>query len=712
MKPQDVTENNGAKDPNQDDRLAGLSDSVDKFGGSPNGIPLGSQSIDASTQDIPSNVSRQDLSGSNTDSATTAGETTEQVGTPFQPENHTESSIIEDDIHTENSDPDNTANEPNVPGLAPAAGVNTANPEPTSADTISAVIVSGAAASGFAAGLSAPRRPWKMIAVIIAAVLILVGGGVFGYYLPNRPSSVWSTGMSRSGKALAAMVEKAAEPKTVERYQQSKMQLEASLTWGGSTGKLVWNGASDDKNSKGKLVLSSSGGSGDFASADYEGTLEYLLKYTDTKQLPDLYFKASDLKNISLEDYNPQLAAYVNKWIFVGADSLKDFYPYFEAGEVDKNKRINSQDVADAAKILSETIRDYVLTSDGEKAVIVQKSFVGNETVDGVKAYHFKAGINRENAKKYCEVFVQKMSATSLYTKLADSEAQTEENKKAGIKSCQDGVDATFKDEYVYDVWIDGKYKLINKIRIPAEQGSDQSYTEIGQHYKGGDVISLFTRYHAGGDYPYDAEWTLESNAATGMTTSKASGKSPKADENDVSFEVTFTSEPTRETVDGIVPKDAVPIQTILGMSNNPTTATPDLPTTSSPIANRSKDAERQTDIHAIQANVEAFYAQKGFYPTLADLQDSSFVAQHMKGLNASALLDPDQSTGGLQETSGQNPPRYGYVASGSGGGSNMCNNMTKTFIVAGSVTDNACSAFVVSATLSDGTKYTKDSSF
>lgn len=563
---------------------------------------------------------------------------------------------------------------------------------------------------------SAARRPWKMVAITTGAMLLLAGVGVFGFYLPNTPSRVWSSGMSRSGKALATIVEKAAEQETIERYQQSKMSLEASLTWGQSTGKLTWNGTSDEKNSRGKLILSTAEGDslGSGASSKYEGTLDYLLQYADQKQFPDFYFKVSDLRNIPLNDYNQQLGAYLNKWIFVGAESLKEYYPDITADNLDKNKRITSTDVADAAKTLTETVRDYVLTSDGGKAVIIQKSFIGKETIDGVKTYHFKAGINRENAKKYCEVLVEKMSATSFYKKLASTsgETETDTDTRASVKSCQQSVDDTFKDSNTYDVWIDGTRKLIHKIRIPAEQGSDESYTDIGQMYKGGDTVSLFMRYHTGADYPYDVEWTVSTNTATGVTTSKAWGKPPKIDDDSIQFDVTFRSEPTKESVDGTVPKDAIPITTVmntLGLGYSGAYEETPLPETKPLyVGNKSKDVERQTDIHALQSHAEAFYAQHGFYPTLADLQDSSFTAKYMKGLPAAAFVDPDQTSGTIQAVSGQSPPRYGYTASGSN--TALCRNTAKTTIRYDEPSDNGCDAFVVSATLSDGTKYEKRS--
>ncbi|QQS18732.1 hypothetical protein IPL68_01460 [Candidatus Saccharibacteria bacterium] len=68
--------------------------------------------------------------------------------------------------------------------------------------------------------------------------------------------------------------------------------------------------------------------------------------------------------------------------------------------------------------MLTETVRDHVFTSDSAKAVIVRKQFIGKEQINGIQAYHFKAGIDTKNAKTYCEVIVRKMATTSLVKSL------------------------------------------------------------------------------------------------------------------------------------------------------------------------------------------------------------------------------------------------------------------------------------------------------
>lgn len=66
--------------------------------------------------------------------------------------------------------------------------------------------------------------------------------------------------------------------------------------------------------------------------------------------------------------------------------------------------------------------------------------------------------------------------------------------------------------------------------------------------------------------------------------------------------------------------------------------------TTFAGIQQKARDSERKTDINAIQKQLEAFYADKGYYPSLNDLNDSSFRSTNNIKLDTKALADPSTS--------------------------------------------------------------------
>jgi len=92
--------------------------------------------------------------------------------------------------------------------------------------------------------------------------------------------------------------------------------------------------------------------------------------------------------------------------------------------------------------------------------------------------------------------------------------------------------------------------------------------------------------------------------------------------------------------------------------------------TTFNGIQQKARDTERETDIKAIHAQVEAFWAQKGYYPSLTDLNDrtanTGFVAVNLKGLDAEAFKDPKGTGTALVGTPAANV--YAYAVTNSAG--------------------------------------------
>lgn len=86
--------------------------------------------------------------------------------------------------------------------------------------------------------------------------------------------------------------------------------------------------------------------------------------------------------------------------------------------------------------------------------------------------------------------------------------------------------------------------------------------------------------------------------------------------------------------------------------------------TTYNGIQQKGRNTERTTDLKALQGQLEAYYAQKGFYPGPDSLGATSttnetFVKSDMKGLDPQAMRDPKGTDFSLATTAGGN--KYGY---------------------------------------------------
>lgn len=115
--------------------------------------------------------------------------------------------------------------------------------------------------------------------------------------------------------------------------------------------------------------------------------------------------------------------------------------------------------------------------------------------------------------------------------------------------------------------------------------------------------------------------------------------------------------------------------------------------TTFTGIQQRARNTERQTDIKAIHGQVEAYYAQNGRYPTLDNMNDTTFRTDNMKGLDVEALKDPKGTAGTLAGAAAANV--YSYVVQSATGGA--CDNTT-----------NDCAQYTLTATNEGGDIYTK----
>lgn len=104
------------------------------------------------------------------------------------------------------------------------------------------------------------------------------------------------------------------------------------------------------------------------------------------------------------------------------------------------------------------------------------------------------------------------------------------------------------------------------------------------------------------------------------------------------------------------------------------------------------KDTQRESDINALAARLESYYLTNGYYPSLGQLNDPNFRADHLSDLEPDAYQDPDSTSSVLAINSSTG--RYGYATT-----PETCDN-----------TATNCIAFVLSATLSDDTVFQKQS--
>ena len=111
-------------------------------------------------------------------------------------------------------------------------------------------------------------------------------------------------------------------------------------------------------------------------------------------------------------------------------------------------------------------------------------------------------------------------------------------------------------------------------------------------------------------------------------------------------------------------------------------------------IAEKQRDDTRQQDISEIRDELEAYYTQNNKYPTLSELNDETWRAKNMKGLDSSVLQDPSSHSNIIIGKPAKDV--YAYTVTAASGKS--CDNIKAL-----------CTQYTLTATLEGGGTYVKD---
>lgn len=529
------------------------------------------------------------------------------------------------------------------------------------------------------------KKSRKFIFGIIALFVVLIGGiggYVFGYYLPNMPENVFKTGLDRTGMASEKLSEAATEKSKLDTIKSMEVTGSINVKGPDGTHKGTFSSRSDDRQSDSELSYTPVG-------TPEAVKLEVLTDLAEGQTYPDSYLRLTGLTALGLDELFPPLAAYENRWIHASPSTLESMYSV-SGSEQDE---ITDQDIAELADIAVKTSREYIFTTDPAKNVLVQKEFVGKEQVEGETAYRYKVGIHKQHLNDLCKAAAERFISSRAFQKLSGlKEDDLEDSKKQTIEDCKEASKG-IKDSDTFDMWINQGNKLISKIRL-ADSEDKNTYVELGQKYVSGNKIPMYVRFYSDRDN-YDVKVTVDVNidAATFKATTEGEFE---IDEEKWSLGMELESKPYKGDVSITKPSDTVPIEEFLsalgldwlfGMGIDDSAASS---TSLGGIQAKSKDTERQTDLKALQGQLEAYYAQNGEYPTTTQINDPRFIAENMKGLDIEATRDPDGSK--YEFTNRATKGQYGYYAIGclsTGGG---------------------CTAYTLTATMSDGEMFTLQS--
>jgi prepilin-type N-terminal cleavage/methylation domain-containing protein len=122
--------------------------------------------------------------------------------------------------------------------------------------------------------------------------------------------------------------------------------------------------------------------------------------------------------------------------------------------------------------------------------------------------------------------------------------------------------------------------------------------------------------------------------------------------------------------------------------------------TTYSGIQQKARNSKRQSDVKSLQTQLEAFFSQNGYYPSLTDMNGAAWLTANMKSLDQNALIDPSNPTQSKTLVVSPVAKSYSYEVTNSGGTScesddTTCAKYTLTATYEGTV--NGSSTFAAS---------------
>ncbi len=501
-------------------------------------------------------------------------------------------------------------------------------------------------------------------------VALIAGGVVFGYVLPNKPENVWSNGLTRSGKALSALVNNASQKDSLENFKKSDISASVTGTFQGETFNGTLGTKFDDSGANGSLVIKAKA----TGQTEQNYSLNFIGQVIKGQAFPTTYLQLNGFKSLGLDSQIPGISKFDGKWITISSD----YYQKLGLGDLTSTKKdsLTAADIAELTNTATSITAKRVFTADPKVAVFERRSFVGKESVDGVSAYHYTVGINNANLVSYCKDLIDTEMGTAAYKKLPFYDSATAaDGKKSAEKNCEDSG-KNIKDTQTFDMWIGTKYKLVYKLRF-TDDTNKNSYVDVGQKYNGGDDITLFVHgYDAAGKT--DVLFNLKTNIKTTITSADLTVDG-KSTDNPYNVKVTLNAKPFSGSINTKTPAGTIKLEDVLKqLGIDPAEFLGGAGSSSGSSA----DSKVKDDVSRLQAELDEYTSNhNGNYPTLVNFSNSSWRKTNMPNLT----LSNSNFTIGATASSTQ----YAYAATGCGA--------------------NGCHGYSISALLIDGTIYKKD---
>lgn len=373
--------------------------------------------------------------------------------------------------------------------LQPNAQAVSGVPQPTSQPFVGA--------SAAALPPAGSKKRWMLPVAVLVALALLGGGYAFAFYLPNRPSAVYSTSLKRTGEAVDTLVSYS-NTQAQKHYKSYGVDGKLTITADGTSFDASVSGSVDTQENATATVKADI--MGVHATADVRSI------HVAGSTSPDLYLRATGIKTALDGAGASSLDGLDGQWLSLDHTLLNSYATsYSSAASMAATTSLPTDAQAHDALVKMQTVnKQYLFTTDATHAVLQNKKYIGKETKDGHSVYHYAVGYSKAHLKSYIDALSGTLDGSSLNTwskKANDGQNLSEALEINSLKSAIDGA----KADYSFDVWVDAKTKLIQSVQF-----SDPS--------KPGTTFSFAQNYTSGSSYPFSFSYQGKDNDGTAQS--------------------------------------------------------------------------------------------------------------------------------------------------------------------------------------------------
>jgi type II secretory pathway pseudopilin PulG len=519
---------------------------------------------------------------------------------------------------------------------------------------------------------------WLPLSGAGAVFLAVLAGFYFGYYV--NPSLIYSQALANSGKGYNKLVD--------------YVDLQSQAKYKGSEGQGNFTYKSKSFNTDGSINFKGDDKNGEFAFDVGTGTgrVKADIRYIKgAASSPDVYIKAGGIKGLGTLMGTPNLDAVLNKydntWIVIDHTLFDNLNNALGTSTAQSAKGPSREDVVDELRAAGKVNQQYLFTTEKDRAVMTVVKKYGIEKTNGHKVYHYKVALVKANVKKYIVAQQIALNSSKLGAWIKKNKYQAEVKRVFDdMKKSADDI----KPSDTFDLYADaGISRRVYKLHFSDPKNNPaKNFVDFGLDYKGGDEYPFFISGESQtGRSQTSASLIANLNSKTNSVHFSFNLNTTGPDAGKVTGD--FKYKPTNTRIKIIKPEGAKPLNDLLNeLGLGSALATYTQPGASRGIQTKANDSKRLSDLKSLQTQLEAYFSEKGNYPSFAQFNDSNWRKANLFSFDENSLIDPDSSKPSLSKIPAAKV--YAYKVSDEDGAS--CEgNPTK------------CSKYTLTATLSDG---------